>query len=68
MRVGDGDGTNPTNGVYRRHRGVVYQRHTIPEHIAVGSLHQERTLPDGKRRLGADADETRFDLLNPIRM
>src|SRR5207237_4540753 len=58
MRVGDGDGPKAAyllNGFDGR---VIEERDAVPEQVALWCGNENRSLADGKRRLGSDPEQT----------
>ena len=52
--------------VDQRDRGVVDQRDAIPENVSLRRTHEQRALPDGEPRRGADTDQARLVLAKSI--
>lgn len=64
VRVGDRDRVDAARAREGVRRLVVEQRDAVPEQ----AVDEERPLADGKRRLGADPEETRLYLIDDVAM
>jgi hypothetical protein len=62
VRVRDGDRLQAPGRAHRLLGRVVDQRHAVPEQAAG----EQRALPDGERRLGADPGQPGLDLLDAV--
>ena len=66
MRVGNRDRGNAAERVHGGDGGLVEQAYTIPEQIAIRSLHEKGALTDRERRVGVNAVQAGFFLAELI--
>ena len=60
VRVRDGHGREPAQRGHDLARGLVEERHAVPEQVAPGRADQERALADGEARGGLDREQVRL--------
>ncbi len=68
MRMRDRDADQPAQCLDDGDSGVVEERNAVPQHVALVGRKQQRPLPDGEHRHGADADEILFVLPEAVEM
>ncbi|HMN59354.1 MAG TPA: hypothetical protein PJ988_03270 [Anaerolinea sp.] len=66
VRVRDGDGRDAPQGFYVGEGGLVQQADAVPQHVAIGSVHQQGALPDGEARHAADAGQAGLDSADEV--
>src|SRR5262249_5148754 len=70
IKVGmrDSDRPQAAEAINEGDGGGVDERDTVPQYVAVGRAHEQRTLTDGEAWLRANANEARFMLTEAIEM